>query len=146
MTLDTGARRRLAAIADHLIPAGHGMPAPSDLGVHQTQLDAVLAARPDLAAVLAEALDEHLPADPAQRLAELERHAPATQASLLLVIVAAYYMHPTVKAAIGYPGQEARPVNALDYPDWMVEDLLAPVVARGPIWRDPSGIDAARRG
>lgn len=146
MTFEAGARRRLAAMADHLIPADHGMPAPSDVGVHETQLDAVLAARPDLAAAVAEACDERLPADPAQRLDELAHHAPSTHASLLLVIVAAYYMHPAVKTAIGYPGQEARPVNARDYPDWMAEDLLAPVVARGPIWRDPAAIDGHRRG
>jgi hypothetical protein len=145
VTFDAGARRRLATVADHLIPAGYGMPAASDVGVHLAQLDAVLAARPDLVAAVADALDERLADDPAQRLADLARDAPATHASLLLVIVAAYYMHPSVKTAIGYPGQEARPVNVLDYPDWMVEDLLAPVVARGPIWRDPDRADSDPR-
>jgi hypothetical protein len=42
-----------------------------------------------------------------------------------------------VRAAIGYPGQLAKPVTAFDYPAYIAEGLIDQMLERGPIWRDP---------
>jgi hypothetical protein len=49
ITFDRDDRLKLAALADVLIPAGNEMPSASQAGVADSWLDAVLAARPDLA-------------------------------------------------------------------------------------------------
>ena len=58
-------RELLGALADELIPAGSGMPSASGAGVAGEYLDAVLAARPDLAAPLERALPLPLRCDSA---------------------------------------------------------------------------------
>ena len=40
-----------------------------------------------------------------------------------------YYMSPTVRDAIGYPGQEARIVQPDTYPEYIDEGLLSHVLA-----------------
>ncbi len=49
LTIDGRLRRRLAAVADLLIPGSAVMPSASEAGVHGELLDQLLAARPDLA-------------------------------------------------------------------------------------------------
>lgn len=57
----------------------------------------------------------------------------------LLAIAAAYYAHPAVRAALGYPGPRAIALPALpDARDAELEPLLDRVRARGPIYRDTS--------
>jgi len=56
---------------------------------------------------------------------------------VVFALHAAYYMAPEVRAALGYPGQQRRPV-AEAAPDQRVSDaLLAPVLERGPIYVAP---------
>jgi len=40
-----------------------------------------------------------------------------------------------VKQLIGYPGQESRPFDPDKTTDYLNDGLLAPVMARGPIFR-----------
>ena len=40
-------------------------------------------------------------------------------AALQLAVVAGYYTDANVRAAIGYPGQLAKPVTAFDYPAYI---------------------------
>jgi len=127
----------LAAVADHLIPAAHGMPSAAEV-VTDARVRFVLRTRPDLYEPLVAALRHELGDDPAERLAELAMHEPEAEAALQTVIVAAYYTDARVRSLIGYPGQVAKPVNALDYPAYLAEGLLDGVVERGPIWRDPT--------
>ena len=61
----------------------------------------------------------------------------STRAALQLAVVAGYYTDANVRAAIGYPGQLAKPVTAFDYPAYIEEGLIDQVLERGPIWRDP---------
>jgi hypothetical protein len=131
----------LAAVADHLIPAAHGMPSAADV-VTADRLRFVLASRPDLLDPLRSALRPELGQDPAARLEALGRHEPATLGALQLVIVAAYYTDRKVRALIGYRGQEAIEVKSWIYPAYLEEGLIDAVVARGPVWRDP---DTGRR-
>lgn len=134
---DPGQRRTFAALADALIPAGHGMPAAGSI-VDDHRLRFVLTARPDLAAPLSNVLAEPVGDDAQRRLDELAGREPGLLAALQLVVVAGYYSDMTVRDRIGYPGQTARPVQALDYPEYLAEGLLDGVIARGPIWRDPN--------
>jgi len=131
--------RRLAifaTIADHLIPAGHDMPSAGTV-VNRQRLAFVLTSRPDLGDPLLAALRPELGDDPAARLATLAADEPEHLATLQLVIVAGYYSDEEVRNRIGYPGQVARPVQALDFPAYVEERLIDQVIARGPIWRNP---------
>ncbi len=135
---DPERRAIFASVAQHLIPAAHGMASAGDV-VDAQRVAFVLGARPDLAAGLWAALRAELGDDPAYRLSVLAADDQGDLAALQLVVVGGYYTDSAVRAAIGYPGQLARPVNALDFPAYIEEGLIDDVVRRGPIWRDPSG-------
>lgn len=134
--LDPVRRAVLREVASHLIPAAHGMPAAGDV-VDDRRLDFVLRARPDLVDALRAALRPELGDDPGSRLAALAAGEPESAAALQLAVVAGYYTDAAVRAAIGYPGQMAKPVTAFDYPTYIEEGLIDRVLERGPIWRDP---------
>lgn len=135
--LDTARRATFAAVADHLIPAAHDMPSAGDV-VGDARLRFVLTARPDLGEPLRAALRAELGVDPAARLAALERDEPAGHAVLLQVVVFGYYTDADVRARLGYPGQEARTLYSWKVPDFIEEGLTDQVLARGPVWRDPT--------
>ena len=135
--LDPARQAVLAAVADHLIPAAHGMPSARDV-VNARSVAFVLGARPDLAAPLRAALADELPSDAGERLAVLESTRPDLLAAVQLVVVGGYYADEEVRAALGYPGQVARPVSAFDYPEYVEEGLIDRVLARGPVWRASS--------
>jgi hypothetical protein len=125
-------RAQLGAIADELIPAGSGMPSASEAGVAGQYLDEVLAARPDLAAPLEAALASVEGADDA--IAALRADAGAWGV-ITAVVLAAYFLNPDMRAAIGYPGLEARPIDPDAAPDYLQDGLLDSVVSRGPVYR-----------
>jgi hypothetical protein len=125
-------RGRLASIADALIPAGSGMPSASEAGVSGRYLDEVLAARPDLAAPLEAALASVDGADdPVAALRADLGHWMVVTA----VVPAAYFLNPAMRAAIGYPGLEARPIDPDAEPDYLADGLLDSVISRGPVYR-----------
>ncbi len=65
---------------------------------------------------------------------------PEAAAALRLVVVDAYYAHPDVRAALGYPGPRAIPLPPLpDARDAELEPLLDRVRARGTLWRGADG-------
>ncbi len=132
----SGERAAFAAVADHLIPAAHGMPSAGEV-IDDARLRFVLRSRPDLAEPLRLALRVEL-GDPEDRVARLQEDEPDQLAALQLAVVGAYYTDRTVRELIGYPGQEARPVDAGRYPEYLAEGLTEQVLARGPIWRDPA--------
>ena len=147
---DVGSRRDieedhaavLADVADHLIPAAHGMPSAADV-VRGARLRFVLDARPDLIAPFTAALRPDIGADAAARLAHLAAEEPVHLMALQLVVVGGYYTDPRVREALGYPGQVAKPVNAHEFPEYIADGLIDAVIARGPIWRDPAVDPAA---
>jgi hypothetical protein len=134
---DTAARARLKAIADLLIPDAHGMPSAGDI-LTEDRLRFVLAARPDLAGPLATALQPEFGDDVQARLDALARDEPSNLGALQLVIVAGYYTDRRVRELIGYPGQMAIEVKSWVHPPYLEEGLIDAVLARGPVWRDPS--------
>lgn len=128
-------RAIFSALADVLLPAADGMPAPSEIDVAGRWLDRVLRVRPDLEPRLERVLalvDGNAPQASVERLREED---PAGLETLVLVATGAYTMSPKVRRRLGYPGQRPRPA----YPDEAEWDLrgglLDPVVERGPIYR-----------
>jgi hypothetical protein len=63
---------------------------------------------------------------------------PTNLAALQLTIVAGYYTDKRVRELIGYPGQMAIEVKSWRVPEYLEEGLIDAVLARGPVWRDPS--------
>jgi hypothetical protein len=143
--IDPARRKVFRDVASHLIPAAHGMPAAGDV-VDDRRLAFVLRARPDVVDALRAALRPELRGDPASRLAALAVDEPAGVAALQLAVVAGYYTDASVRAAIGYPGQVAKPVTAFDYPAYVAEGLIDRVLERGPIWRDPDRAEVPASG
>jgi hypothetical protein len=128
-------RDRLRAFADALIPAAHDMPAAGEVGVAAARLDAVLAARPDLAEPLERALEQADPADRDGSLARLAEHDPAAHDALLLTVVGGYYTDAGVRRRLGYTGQQPVEVRPEIIPNYVEEGLIEPLLERGPIYR-----------
>jgi hypothetical protein len=137
MTFDEHDRKVLAALADVLIPAGANMPSASQAGVAEQWLDEVLAARPDLISGLADVLKKAHGGDPAEAVADLQAHDEAAFAVLADIVPGAYFMNPEVRAAIGYAGQGARPIDPRA--DYLDDGLLDSVLSRGPLYRPTPG-------
>ena len=135
-TLDPDARAAFTAVADHLIPAAHGMPSAADV-VGDTRLRFVLTTRRDLLEPLRAALRPGLGEDATSRLAALEQE-PDHLSALLQTVVFGYYTDRDVRERLHYPGQEARQLYSWKVPDFIEEGLTDQVLAGGPIWRDPA--------
>lgn len=133
--IDDALRARLREFADVLIPAAHEMPAASEVGVADRQLDVVLGARPDLAGPLARALERVDPADHQASLARLREADPAAHEALLLTVVGGYYIDPDVRRRLGYTGQVAVEVRPEIIPNYVEQGLVEPLLERGPIYR-----------
>jgi hypothetical protein len=134
--LDDGERATLAAIADHFIPAADGMPSAAEV-LTDDRLAFVTRARPDLAEPLKATLRAGLGEDISERLTMLADE-PTNLAALQLTIVGGYYTDGRVRELIGYPGQMALELRSWEYPAYLEEGLIDAVLARGPVWRDPS--------
>lgn len=135
--LSDAERELLAFVADHLIPAAHGMPSAAEV-VTDERIRFVFTARPDLVEPVRTALRAGLAADPAERVAVLAADEPAALGALQLAIVAGYYTDKRVRELIGYPGQEAITIRSWEVPPYLEEGLIDAVLARGPVWRDPA--------
>ena len=119
------------------------MPSATEAGIGGALVDWVLDVRPDLGRSLRRALAEPVDdfdgrlrsGDPgsalasaaspaARRLDALRRGERAVYYDLVLTVVAGYYHSTVVRELIGYPGQQARPVTGLDFPEYVSEGLL----------------------
>jgi hypothetical protein len=129
-------RARLAALADELVPEAEGMPAASAVDVGGRQLDRVVAARPDLVEPLTRGLlRAERVEDVIGWMENLGAQDPEAHDAIAATVVGGYYMHPEVKARLGYPGQVGREVSVGGFPEYVSEGLLERVVERGPIYR-----------
>jgi hypothetical protein len=126
-------RAWLTSIADHLIPAGDGMPAASDVAVTADQLGRVLNVRPDLASHLLRAFGATMTMAAADTVDLLAESDPDALDAITLAVAGGYYMHPDVRHLLGYTGQQPRTITIAEGID---EDMLMRVVERGPIYRD----------
>lgn len=130
-------RRRLARVADDLIPAVEGMPAAGAVDVGGKQLDVVLRTLPDLLPHLVRALSwSEEPHSGIEWVRRLQAEDGEAYLALTVAIVGGYYTHPEVRRLLGYPGQLGKPVFP-GYPEYVTEGLLDAVLDRGPIYREP---------
>jgi len=102
-------RRTLRLLADVIVPRTATMPSAGDLGLADTPVDQVLAARPDLVGPLALLLDKLAGEAPGLAVPRLAAADPAGFHILMQAIAGAYYMHGTVWRLLDYAGQEASP-------------------------------------
>jgi hypothetical protein len=135
MSLQAVDRATLAALADVLIPAGADLPSASQAGVAERWLDEVLTALPEVAEPLAALLQALGGEEPSAAVARLQIDDPAGFDLLCTVVAGAYFLNPDIRQMIGYPGQQALPIQVEDPPDYEQDGLLASVIARGPIYR-----------
>jgi hypothetical protein len=136
-SLGAGELSTLRGVANRLIPATGEMPSAADV-LSDARLRFVLSARPDLLEPLRASLRPDLGDVVASRLEVLGRDEPAILYALQLVIVGGYYTDQGVRELIGYPGQMALELRSWEYPAYLEEGLIDAVLARGPVWRDPS--------
>jgi hypothetical protein len=122
-------------LVDALLPASGALPAASEAGVAGDMLDRILGWRPDLIADLLRGIASVRYLAPEAALKRLEAEDQAAFGAIRLTALGAYYLHPAVMRAIGYTGQQSRPVAPDESPDYLAPGLLEPVVERGPIWR-----------
>ncbi|MFC9221567.1 hypothetical protein ACFT8W_12480 [Streptomyces hygroscopicus] len=122
----------LRRVADRLIPASPTMPAAGDAGLGDGHLDVVLRARPDLIRDLVRAWASTGELAPDESLDELRQSDPPAYHAVLLIVAGGYYTSPTVRALLGYAGQQPRTLQIAGDID---EDLLMRVVERGPRYR-----------
>ena len=139
LTALTDAERAvLASVADHLIPAAHGMPSAADV-LTDDRLRFVLDGAAGPRSSRSGRRSGRTSATTSRReLAALGRDDPAALGALQLAIVAGYYTDKRVRELIGYPGQEAITVRSWELPPYLEEGLIDAVLARGPTWRDPA--------
>jgi hypothetical protein len=135
-------RATLSKLADVLIPAGEGehLPSASQAGVAERWLDEVLSALPEVGAPLIVLLETLGGREPSAAVVRLETEDPVGYDLLCTVVAGAYFLNPDIRQKIGYPGQQALPIQVEDPPDYEQDGLLASVIARGPIYRPtPAG-------
>ncbi len=129
-------RRTFADLADVLVSASaEGLPVPSRVSVERDLLDRTIADRPDLRAPLTAILAGAAGRDPAEEVRRLQRDDGRAFVVLANAVAGAYYMHPDVKRAIGYPGQTPRYSEEDPAEEDRIRELLRPVIERGPIYR-----------
>jgi hypothetical protein len=54
---------------------------------------------------------------------------------LAVSVPGAYFLNPKIRAAFGYAGQEAVPIDPNAPPDYLEGGLLDSVINRGPVYR-----------
>ena len=111
------------------------MPKASQVGVGGEILDRVLALRPDLREGFLRGLRAAAGKLPAEAAEALNRDDPAALGAIGLAASAAYYMSPQVRTLIGYPGQENRPGDPDETPEYVANGMLQQVIDRGPIFK-----------
>ncbi len=134
-----GEREVFAALADVLIPAAEGMPAASTVDVHGATLDRILGLRPDLVEAFRRGLAASAGKPPADAAEALNRDDAEALGAVSIVASAGYYMTPAVRELIGYPGQEKRPADPDETPEYVANGMLQQVIDRGPIFLPTPG-------
>ena len=113
------------------------MPSAADV-VTDDRLGFVLRARPDLAKPLKAALRARPGRGRRRSVSSGSPRSRRTCRRSSSSIVGGYYTDRRVRELIGYPGQMAIELRSWEYPAYLDEGLIDAVLARGPVWRDPS--------
>jgi len=131
-------RQRFRTLADYLIPAHGKLPSAGSVGVHQDLLDTVLDARPDLVEAFKRGIAACADEPPGPALNSLMQEDEAAFGAVSLAASGGYYMAPTVRQAIGYPGQGNNPYDPHETPEYLTNGMIERVVRRGPLYRPTS--------
>lgn len=137
-------RRTYANLADVLIPAKDQYPSASQAGVAGVLLDVVLRSRPDLSDGLRGVLESAQGQNPSEFVFELEKENPEAFGVLTILVRGAYFMNPTVRRLFGYRGQLAEPIDYEAQPEYLQDNILQPVISRGPVYRPTPGLSVER--
>ena len=86
--------------------------------------------RGDLEEPLAELTAAARGRDPAAEVERLENEDPPLFEALTTAVAGGYFLNPDVRERLGYPGQQAKPLE-----DDFDQELLQPVIDRGTIFR-----------
>ncbi len=135
----------LDAILDVLIPANRdrGIPAAGELGVaafvteaaaRNPALNSALVALLSRVGELADGVTPHT-------VRQLETELPEAFRLLLVETYKGYYSRPDMRAKLGVGSHPVHPAGyevASESPE-LLNELTAPVRARGPVFRDPTG-------
>ncbi|TAJ50291.1 MAG: hypothetical protein EPO52_00265 [Herbiconiux sp.] len=123
-------RAKLASVADLFITRSSGMPSASDARVHSEFIDRVFGVRPDLLHAVRTGLRQIKPPLPGTFEELSDRGLPGLRA-LADAVTAAYFLNPDVARLVGYQKRSVIPIRFDDD----LDGLVAPVSARGPIYR-----------
>ncbi|MGV9866678.1 hypothetical protein [Rhodococcus koreensis] len=130
MIVSATGRRGIDLLADLWFPGTERSPRMTELPDYRRLVDRALDANHEMAQALSEiagraADDESL---------TVESWPAATVEEAFMVLLSAYYMSSDVRSALGYPGQDRRPVGTATPDQQATDELLAPVIDRGPIY------------
>ncbi|XVQ89121.1 hypothetical protein ACQP2K_17405 [Microbispora siamensis] len=133
--LSDTSRTRLAALADVLIPGGSGLPSATEADVAGQWINRALGANPDLADPVAHVLA--IEGEPGEVLEQLRLRDRDVFDGFAFAVGGAYFMNPAVRRALGYPGVAPRRLPAAEGEAeyYLEDDILAPVLDRGPVYR-----------
>lgn len=124
-----------ARLVEVLLPEGSGMPAGASVDVAGTGLDQVLDLRPDLTPDLLAALRGIRGLAPEEAVVRLQGEGGDSWRAVRVAAFGAYYNSPALRERLGYAGQTARAIEHDPVSEQGMRDLLAPVLARPPMWR-----------
>jgi hypothetical protein len=133
MSFTESERKRLAGLADVLIPAADGRLSASEADVAGSGLDQFVATCPEMAAGLRQVLLKVGDEGACKAVETLRINDAATFGVLAEFAAGTYFLNPKVREAIGYAGQIARPIDPA--PDYLDDGLLESVIRRGSIYR-----------
>jgi len=133
MSFSNSERKRLADLADVLIPSADGSLSASEADVGGRGLDQFLATCPEMDSGLRQLLLKVGDGPASDAVAKLRQAEPAAFGVLAEFAAGAYFLNPAVCQALGYAGQTARPIDPA--PDYLDDGLLESVIQRGPICR-----------
>jgi hypothetical protein len=133
LNLSDAARSGLARVLDVLLPGTDTLPSGRSMAAQDELLDRVLTADPRLQPVVRRVGGLAAAAETCT-LADVETWAGAETEQLVFALHAAYYLSKDVRRALGYPGQERRPITLATSEEVCSDQLIAPVIDRGPIY------------
>lgn len=126
-------RKRLAELADVLIPAAGDHLSASEAEVAGSGLDQWLSKCPEMAKGLSQLLSKAADDDAMTAVTRLRQNDATAFGVLAEFAAGAYFLNQAVRTALGYAGQTANPIDPA--PDYLDDGLLESVIRRGPIYR-----------
>jgi hypothetical protein len=131
-------RSGLARIVAVILPGTDRLPSGLQVGAHEQLLDAALAADPRLTPAVIEFGDRAADVE-SLTIDDLIGWSESSAETVVFALTASYYMSTDVRLALGYPGQQRRPINEATPEEQQTEDLLEPVISRGPVFVPTDG-------